>query len=312
MNKDSKLIFEQYRKVLINELDIGAPDFGAGFGPIKKQIKSAPGGGYLFGLIAKGLNKTPEEAVDILGNKVFNKLFKKQKVKIGDQEFDYFNPSKNEDQFRVQIKDAVTAAIEELKQEYPNLKLPGSDAVKGYTARVIANMGGFVRDYEKDNKFVADKNAIAKVKAVIKKSDNKKVTAAPGAPASAEDNSTETSYQKTDATFIKPFMIVYNEMEDVITVPKNVDFYKSKELRDEVVRATKKVSEKDASDAEFINDFIDSLAYKKAYDVKKGDEEMAPVPDEDDREDTPEDILRDIGAWSRGGGFDEFDKYSSN
>lgn len=310
MNKDSKLIFEKYQQVLISELDIGLPDFGAGFGPVKKQIKSAPGGGYLFGVIAKGLGKTPEEAVDILGNKVFNKLFKKQKVNIGGTEYDYFNPSKNEDQFRTQIKSAIEASMAELKQEYPNLKLPGSDAIRGYTARVIANLGGFIRDYEKDNKFVADKNATAKFKAGIKKADNKKINVAP--TATADDNATETTYQKTDATFIKPFMIVYNEMEDQITVPKNVDFYKSKELKDEVLRATKKVSEQDASDPEFITDFIDSLAYKKAYDIKKGDEEMAPVPDEDDREDTPEDILRDIGAWGKSKSFDEFDKYSTN
>ena len=312
MNNDTKLLFEQYKRVLISELDIGLPDFGAGFGPIKKQIKLAPGGGYLFGLIAKGLNKSPEEAVDILGNKVFNKLFKKQKVKIGDQEFEYFNPAKNEDQFRVQIKDAVTASIQDLKKEYPALKLPGSDAIQGYTARVIANMGGFVRDYEKDNKFVADKNAVARVKSVIKKSDDTKVTAAPGAPGAVEDNSTETSYQKTDVSFIKPFMVVFNEMEDVITVPKNEDFYKSNELKDEVLRAIKKVSEKDASDADFINDFIESLSYKKAYDVKRGDDEIAPIPDDNEKDDTPEDILKDIGALSRGGGFDEYDKYGSN
>ena len=57
------------------------------------------------------------------------------------------NPAKNEDSYRSHIKTALKEVIDDLKAEYPDLKVPGADAVKGYTARIVSQLATTEKDY---------------------------------------------------------------------------------------------------------------------------------------------------------------------
>jgi len=121
----------------INEAPVtGGPEFVPS---LRTAIDTAPGGGYLIGHIAKSLNKSKQEIIDMIGTKLFDKVF--------GQYPDNVNPAKNEDQYRNSIKAALTEIIQELKEQNPNMKVPGADAVRGYTARVISQLGQATKDY---------------------------------------------------------------------------------------------------------------------------------------------------------------------
>lgn len=311
MDNDSKLIFEAYK--LISELDIGT-DWAGGPSPtIRQKIKSAPGGGYLIGSIAKSLNISLEEAADKLTAAIFPRLFKQKPGVINGKEVGYINPSRNEDQFRIAIKTAIGLALKDLKIQYPELNVPGSDALKGYTARVIANLGDFYRDYA-----VGGKGVVTTVKSA---KEVKKAIKSAEAPAGAEQPavpSTETTYVRGMTRFIPDFQKVFVELPDEITVSSDQDLYDTEEfnsaLRDAILQA---YDAKTASDKEFVTTFVDSLKYKNAYvksDAKKekegeGTGEISTL-DSDDAE-TPTDILKDLGAWEPDTGFDDFDRYST-
>lgn len=311
MNNDSRLIFEAYKQnILINELDIGTDWAGGGEPEIRKKIGTAPGSGYLIGAIADSLNISKEEAADMLTAAIFPRLFKQKQAVINGKEVGYVNPSTNEDQFRQQIKDAVKLALNDLKIRNPELKVPSSDALKGYTARVIANLGGFYRDYA-----VGGKGVVAPVKSVIKVKQAVKTADAPTAPAAA---STEDTYVRGVARFIPDFQKVYVEMPDEISVAAGKDLYSSPEfvsaVRDAIMQA---YDAQKASDKEFIGDLVDSLKFKNAFvksdaAASKEGEGTGEIPTVDGGEDqTPVDILRDLGTWNRASGFDDFDKFSS-
>lgn len=308
MNNDSKLIFEAYKQnILINELDIGTDWAGGGEPEIRKKIGTAPGGGYLIGTIAKSLNISKEEAADMLTSALFPRLFKQKQAVINGKEVGYVNPSTNEDQFRQQIKDAIKLALNDLKIRNPELQIPSSDALKGYTARVIANLGGFYRDYTMGSKgVVAPMKSVIKVKQAVKTAD---------APVAA---STEDTYVRGVAKFIPEFQRVYAEMPDEISVATGKDLYSSPEfvsaVRDAIMQA---YDVQKAGDREFTDDLVDSLKFKNAFvksDATAGKEgegtgEMPTVDGGEDQ--TPVDILRDLGTWNRASGFDDFDKFSS-
>lgn len=313
MNNDSRLIFEAYKsKILINELDVGTDWAGGGEPEIKKKIGTAPGGGYLIGNIASSLNISKEEASDILTAAVFPRLFKQKAAVINGKEVGYINPSKNEDQFRQQVKDAIKLALNDLKIRYPELKVPSSDALRGYTARVIANLGGFYRDYN-----VGGKGMVAPVKSVTTIKKAVKTAEAPEAsePVAA---ATEDTYVRGDARFIPEYQRIFGEMPDEITIPAGKDLYSSPEFVSAVKDAIMQASDvKNASDKEYVADFIDTLKYKNSFvksDAAKNKEGEGtgelPTMDDDGSTD-PVDILRDLGTWDRASGFDEFDKYSS-
>lgn len=311
MDNDSKLIFEAYK--LINELDIGTDWAGGPSQSIRKKISTAPGGGYLIGSIAKSLNISLEDAADKLTAAIFPRLFKQKSGVINGKEVGYINPSRNEDQFRLAIKNAVGLALKDLKVQHPELTVPGSDALKGYTARVIANLGDFYRDYAVGEKgVVASIKGAKKIKAAVKGAD------APQAAAQPETPSTEVTYVRGMARFIPEFQKVFVEMPDEITVAQDQDLYETEDfksaLKDAIMQA---YDVKTANDKEFITTFVDSLKYKNAYvksDAKKekegeGTGEISTI-DIDDTE-TPTDILKDLGAWEPDTGFDEYDKYST-
>jgi len=310
MDNDSKLIFEAYK--LINELDVGT-DWAGGSSPtIRQKIKSAPGGGYLVGAIAKSLNISIEDAADKLTAAIFPRLFKQKPSVINGKEVGYVNPSRNEDQFRLAIKSAIDLALKDLKIQHPELQVPGSDALRGYTARVIANLGDFYRDYAAGEKgVVTSVKGVKKVKAAVKSAENTTTQAEP-------TTSTETTYVRSMARFIPDFQKVFVELPDEITVSSGTDLYDSEEfnsaLRDAIMQA---YDVKTLSDKEFVTTFVDSLKYKNAYvksDSRKetegeGTGEISTI--ETDDYDDPVDILKDLGTWDQATGFDEFDKYST-
>lgn len=311
IDRDSKLIFENYRKALINELDVGT-DWAGGPSPaIRKGIKTAPGGGYLIGNIAKSLGISVEDAADKLTAKIFPRLFKQKPGVIDGKEVGYINPATNEDQFRMQIKNALELALKDLQAENPNLKIPGSDALKGYTARVIANLGEFYRDYAR-----GEKGVVAPVRSVVKV--KKAVVGAEPSGASPTSEPTETIYVRSNVRFIPDFQKVFAELPDEITVPAKQDLYTSKELdtvvRDAIMQA---YDVKTSRDNEFVTNFIDSMKFKNAFiesDATKqkegeGSGEVKTV--DSDELDDPVDILRDLGTWDRARGFDAFDQHSS-
>jgi len=315
MDLDTKLIFEAYK--LINELDIGTDWAGRPSPTIRQKIKTAPGGGYLIGSIAKSLNISLEDAADKLTAAIFPRLFKQKSSVINGREVGYITPSRNEDQFRLAIKNAIGLALKDLKIENPELQVPGSDALKGYTARVIANLGDFYRDYA-----VGEKGVIAPVKGVKKIKDAVKKADAPAGTGQPEEQpeapATDVTYVRSMARFIPDFQKVFVELPDEITVPIDSDLYETEEfnsaLRDAIMQA---YDTKTASDKEFITTFVDSLKFKNAYvksDSKKekegeGTGEVSTI--ETDDAETPTDILKDLGAWEPDVGFDDFDRYST-
>jgi hypothetical protein len=314
MNKDTKLIFEAYFNKsanLINELDVGADFAGGALGPIKKGIKSAPGKGYLVDLISKGLNISHEDAVEMLGKRVFDKVFRQKAVTIDGKEYPFSNDAKNEDQFRTIVKNAVAVAVQEIQKENPSLKLPGSDAIKGYTARVISNLGGFAKDFQK-GKFGATKDSVKQIeKAVTAADKSTKITAKPETP--AVDDTIETYEKDEFPTKVPDYRKVFDALGDSFTIKKGQDLYDTPEFRSSVEDAVESVyGSKDQGE---IKDFIDTMKFYRdknkinPYAIAGSGE---GVPDEAADEPTPEDILKDLGAIGRGGGFDEYDKYSSN
>ena len=314
MNNDNKLIFEAYCNKLLNELDYGASDFGGSFGPVMRKAKAGelPGKGYLIGSIADSLNISAEEAANKLTSAVFAHLFKQQKATVAGKEVEFYNPAKNKDQFMVAMKTAVGKAIESLKKEYPDMRVPGSEAIRGYTARVLANAGEFITDVVQTKvgmiaPVTSSKDLkVAIVKAEAPKADN------------VVKSSTEDVYIRGNARFISEFQKVFSEMPDEITVKSGEDFYKSDAFKDAVKDAVMQAYDaKKASDTDFYDDLVSSLEAKSAYGIStakkeqegEGTGEMPTI--EGEAEQTPVEILQDLGTWSRDSGFDQYDKYSS-
>ena len=314
MNNDNKLIFEAYCKKLLNELDYGASDFGGSFGPVMRKAKAGelPGKGYLIGSIADSLNISAEEAANKLTSAVFAHLFKQQKATVAGKEVEFYNPAKNKDQFMVAMKTAVGKAIESLKKEYPDMRVPGSEAIRGYTARVLANAGEFITDVVQTKvgmiaPVTSSKDLkVAIVKAEAPKADN------------VVKSSTEDVYIRGNARFISEFQKVFSEMPDEITVKSGEDFYKSDAFKDAVKDAVMQAYDvKKAGDTDFYDDLVSSLEAKSAYGIStakkeqegEGTGEMPTI--EGEAEQTPVEILQDLGTWSRDSGFDQYDKYSS-
>jgi hypothetical protein len=149
---------------------------------------------------------SPEEAANKLTSAVFANLFKQQKATVAGKEVQYYNPSKNKDQFLVSIKTAITKAIESLKKDHPNLRVPGSDAVKGYTARVLANAGEFITDVvQTKTGMVAPVSSSKDLKVAIVKAEAPKGKVEQG-------NDTEDVFVRTNAKFIADFQKVFVEI----------------------------------------------------------------------------------------------------
>jgi hypothetical protein len=131
--------FDSLFENLLNELSPVTADYETFGSSLKGAIGTAPGKGYLIGNIADSLGKSREEVVDMISKSLFDKVFGKYP--------DNTNPAKNEDQYRNAIKWALAEIIMDLKKENPGLKVPGADAVKGYTARVVSQLATAEKDY---------------------------------------------------------------------------------------------------------------------------------------------------------------------
>jgi hypothetical protein len=93
----------------------------------------------LIGNIADSLGKSKQEVVDMISQSLFDRVFAKYPNNT--------NPAKNEDQYRNAIKSALIEIVNDLKAQNPDMKVPGADAVKGYTARVISQLATAEKDY---------------------------------------------------------------------------------------------------------------------------------------------------------------------
>jgi hypothetical protein len=131
--------FDSLFENLLNELSPVTADYETFGSSLKGAIGTAPGKGYLIGTIADGLGKSKEEVVDMISKSLFDKVFGKYPNNT--------NPAKNEDQYRNAIKWALAEIIADIKTQNPDLKVPGADAVKGYTARVISQLATAEKDY---------------------------------------------------------------------------------------------------------------------------------------------------------------------
>jgi hypothetical protein len=94
--------------------------------------------------------------------------------------------------------------------------------------------------------------------------------------------------------------------------------YKSDAFKDAVKDAIMQAYDvKKAGDKDFYDDLVSSLEAKSAYGIStakkeqegEGTGEMPTI--EGEVEQTPLEILQDLGTWSRDSGFDQYDKYSS-
>ena len=147
--------------------------------------------------------------------------------------------------------------MQEIQKENPSLRLPGSDAVKGYTARVISNLGGFAKDFQK-GKFGATKDSVKQIEKAVDAADKGiKITSKPEEPAA---DATVETYEKDEfPTKVPEYRKIFDELGDTFTVKKGQDLYDSAEFRSSVDSAVETVlGKKDEGEA---NDFIETLKF---------------------------------------------------
>jgi ribosomal protein S17E len=93
---------------------------------LKGGIGAAPGGGYGIGKLADALQISKEEAVDLISQEIYDKVFP-----------DGVNPANNDMAYRTSIANAVKEVVSKVAQE-KDIELKGmGNAVAGYTARVV-------------------------------------------------------------------------------------------------------------------------------------------------------------------------------
>jgi len=138
MNRDSNLIFEQYKKhIILNELDLGA-DYGTFGSALSKGIgeREKTNDTYIFKILKTALNKSAEEVADILAKPIYDALFPDGKFAATGEKRDQLNKLQNA------IQQKLPEVIQQLKTTYPELeKTKGltSSAIHGYTARIFKN-----------------------------------------------------------------------------------------------------------------------------------------------------------------------------
>jgi hypothetical protein len=129
--------FDSLFEKLLNEYTPVAADEPSFGSSLEQNINSASGGGYLIGDIADSLGKTREEFVKEISSSLYNKIFGETGI----------HPASNEEEYRNAIVSALKDVIGELKQKYPELKVPGAEARKGFTARIISNLASATKDF---------------------------------------------------------------------------------------------------------------------------------------------------------------------
>jgi hypothetical protein len=93
---------------------------------LRSGIGSAPGGGYGIGKLADILQISKEEAVDLISQKLYDKVFPGG-----------VNPANNDMAYRTSIGNAIKEVAAQVAQE-KGIELKGlGTAVAGYTARVV-------------------------------------------------------------------------------------------------------------------------------------------------------------------------------
>lgn len=138
MNKDIRLIFEQYKNnVLLNELDLGA-DYGTFGSAVSKGVgeREKTNDTYIFKILKNALNKSAEEVGEILAKPIFDALFPNGKFVAAGEKRDQFS------KLQSAIQQKLPEVIQQLKETYPeleNVKGLTSSAIHGYTARIFKN-----------------------------------------------------------------------------------------------------------------------------------------------------------------------------
>jgi hypothetical protein len=122
--KNFDSLFEQLTQQLSEAPVYSEPEaFKSG---LKGGISTAPGGGYGIGKLADALQVSKEEAVDLISQKIYNKVFPGG-----------VNPANNDMAYRTAIANAVKEVVSGVAQE-KGIELKGmGNAVAGYTARVV-------------------------------------------------------------------------------------------------------------------------------------------------------------------------------
>jgi hypothetical protein len=93
---------------------------------LRSGIGTAPGGGYGIGKLADALQISKEEAVDLISQEIYDKVFP-----------DGVNPANNDMAYRASITNAIKEIETKVAQE-KGIQLKGlGSAVAGYTARVV-------------------------------------------------------------------------------------------------------------------------------------------------------------------------------
>ena len=125
MNRDSHLIFEAYRKKLLNE---APPAYAIGDLDIPgEKIKSAPGGGYGLKKKAEKDQRPIEAVTQDLVKAIQTKLFKPESHTVDGVEYTLYYPG-NEIKLRNDLQNLIQQELGIGKTE------------AGYTARIIRNM----------------------------------------------------------------------------------------------------------------------------------------------------------------------------
>jgi len=324
IKNDNHLIYEAYASKknlkLVNELDVGGDWAGGGSDTFKKQIKQRHKEGqdvYLINAIAKSLNMSIDNAADLLGSKVFNHAFKPAPILINGKKFPFSNDAKNEDQFRKSLIDAINKALQDIAKQHPELKLPGSEALKVYTSRIISNMGGFAKDFQK-GKFGATSQTKEKIKSAVKNDKSVKVndpvssptdssaptqTGPDSGPVVDDEDAGLDVYDKGEfPTKTKDYIEIFDELKDTYKVSQGSDLYDSEEFVDDVRRIidSREGLSKDQKEEE-VKEFIGALKFHRdenklnAFGLRSKNPEDV-VGDESDDLSPVEQGLKDIGA----------------
>ena len=316
---DNHLIYEAYvnkkNVKLVNELDVGGDWAGGGSTEFKKSVKQKikeGGDVYLINAIAKSLNMSVDNAADLLGSKVFNHAFKPAPIIINGKKFPFSNDAKNEDQFRKSLMVAIKKALQDIAKEHPELKLPNSEALRVYTSRIISNMGGFAKDFEK-GKFGATSQTKQNIKNAVKNDKSVKVDSTPSVPPSEQPTDSSIGGEKEDEgldiydkesfpTRTKEYVEIFDELQDTYKVSQGTDLYDSEEFINDVksIVDSKEGLTKDQKEEE-IKEFINALKFHRdenklnAFGLRSKNPEDV-VGDEADDLSPVEQGLKDLGV----------------
>lgn len=126
------------RDVVVEDMPVSG-EYGEWYPSLRTGVsaRSQANDVYLFKDIADALNITVQTAVDLVSQRLFDRLFPNNQP----------NPANTEDEFRDAIFNALTEIVDEINQQ-AGTNIKNSKSQKTYTARIISALGQTVKTFD--------------------------------------------------------------------------------------------------------------------------------------------------------------------